>query len=46
MPSTISAIATLMKPKPTNATTNAISASSGIARHEFPTLIAKSSPLP
>ena len=32
IPSTIRAIATFRKPKPTNATTSAISASSGIAR--------------
>ena len=46
IPSTISAIVTLRKPKPTKATMRAISASSGIARQELPTLIANVSPLP
>ena len=46
IPSTINAIATLRKPKPTNATTSAIRASSGTARQELPTLIANVSPLP
>ncbi len=46
IPRTIRAIATFMKPKPTKATTIAIRASSGIARAELPTPIAKISPFP